>query len=187
MIRRTPPKVLILASDGFEEDELFVPREAMLAAGFQVIVAAPDTAPIRATVIDEPGRFITPNCIFADVTAGEFDALVMPGGLINPDRLRTDAKAIDLVRAFIAANKPVGAICHGPWLLIEADALRGKRATGWRSIHTDLRNAGATIAPENVVVDGTIVTAIGPADSLAFAKVMIELVGQSTESQPLPG
>jgi protease I len=180
------PKVLILASDGFEQDELFIPRDAMLAAGLVVVVAAPDAAPIRATVIDAPGRFITPDRTFADVTVEEHDALLLPGGLINPDRLRTDERAVALVRDFVAAGKPVGAICHGPWLLIEADALRGRRATGWRSIHTDLRNAGATIAPDNVVIDGAIVTAVGPADSLAFAQVMIKLVRQSTQSQPLP-
>ncbi len=185
MTRSTPPKVLILASDGFEEDELFVPREALLDAGCTVTLAAPAAAPIRATVLDAPGRWITPDLMIEQVSGTDFDALLLPGGLINPDRLRTNAKAVALVGEFVAAGKPVGAICHGPWLLIEADALRGRRATGWRSIHTDLRNAGATVTPDQVVVDGTIVTAVGPRDSLAFADALIELLRQSTQWQPL--
>ncbi|WP_200847531.1 DJ-1/PfpI family protein, partial [Raoultella sp. 18104] len=120
------------------------------------------------------GTFITPDLSIADARVELFDALLLPGGLINPDHLRTRPEAVDLVRSFAALGKPVRAICHGPWLLIEADLLQGKRATGWRSIHTDLRNAGAVVVPnEQVVTDGQIVTAVGPADSAAFAEALL--------------
>lgn len=166
-------RFLIMASDGFEEDELFVPLELLRSRGCDVAVAAPSLDPIRATVLDAPGRFVMPDLTIAEARAGEFDALLLPGGLINPDHLRTRTDAVALVRSFAAAGKPVGAICHGPWLLIEADLLRGRRATGWRSIRTDLRNAGAIVIDEPVVTDGQIVTAVGPADSAAFAEALL--------------
>jgi protease I len=102
------------------------------------------------------------NLAIRDARAEEWDALLLPGGLINPDHLRTDAQAVALVRAFVDAGKAVGAICHGPWLLVEADAVRGRRVTGWRSIRTDLRNAGGLVEEGPVVSDGQIVTAVGP-------------------------
>lgn len=169
-------KVLIMASDGFEEDELFVPRAFLLERGHVVAVAAPARDPIRATVLDTPGKFITPDLTIAEVQVEQWDALVLPGGLINPDHLRTREDAVALVGAFVAAGKPVGAICHGPWLLVEADALRGRRATCWRSIRTDLRNAGAEVVEAPVVTDGAIVTAVGPQDSEAFAAAVLSVL-----------
>lgn len=166
-------KILIMASDGFEQDELFVPLERLRGRGCAVAVAAPGLTPIQATVLDDPGRTIRPDLTIAEATPEEWDALLIPGGLINPDRLRTDDAAVGLVRAFAAAGKPVGAICHGPWLLVEADLLRGRRATGWRSIRTDLRNAGAEVVEGPVVTDGGIVTAVGPEDSAAFADALL--------------
>jgi protease I len=112
----------------------------------------------------------------ADVEVAEFDALVLPGGVINPDALRTDPQAVALVQAFVAAGKPVAAICHGPWLLVEADVLRGRRATGWRSIRTDLRNAGAELSDERVVRDGTLITAQAPEDVAAFTEALIAAI-----------
>lgn len=170
------PKVLIMASDGFEQDELFVPLERLRGKGCAVSLAAPTTAPIRATVLDDPGEWITPDLAIAEARADEWDALLLPGGLINPDHLRARPEAVALVRAFVAAGKPVGAICHGPWLLIEADALRGRRATCWRSIRTDLRNAGALVEEGPVVTDGPIVTAVGPADSADFADALLAAI-----------
>lgn len=167
------PKVLIMASSGFEQDELFVPLERLRAAGCEVAVAAPTREPIRATILDDPGEWITPDLAIGQVRVGEWDALLLPGGLINPDHLRTLPEAVALVRAFVDAGKAVGAICHGPWLLVEADALRGRRATCWPSIRTDLRNAGAEVTNERVVSDGAIVTAIGPEDSAAFADALL--------------
>lgn len=166
-------KVLIMASDGFEQDELFVPLERLRVAGCTVAVAAPGTEPIRATVLDAPGRWITPDLAIADADESEWDALLLPGGLINPDHLRTNPQAVALVAAFVAAGKAVGAICHGPWLLVEADALRGQRATCWRSIRTDLRNAGAILVDAPVVTDGMLVTAVGPEDAAAFADALL--------------
>lgn len=168
-----PTKVLIMASDGFEQDELFVPLERLRARGCTVAVTAPSAAPIRATVLDAPGDWITPDFPLAEASEQAFDALLLPGGLINPDHLRTSGQAVDLVRAFVRTGKAVGAICHGPWLLVEADALRGVRATCWPSIRTDLRNAGAILSDERVVTDGAVVTAIGPDDSLAFADALL--------------
>nr|WP_314444654.1 type 1 glutamine amidotransferase domain-containing protein [uncultured Sphingomonas sp.] len=168
-----PTKVLIMASSGFEQDELFVPLERLRAAGCEVKLAAPSLEPIRATVLDDPGEWITPDLTIADARAGEWDALLLPGGLINPDYLRTNREAVALVGSFLDAGKAVGAICHGPWLLIEADGVRGRRVTGWRSIRTDLRNAGGLVEEGPVVSDGALVTAVGPQDSAAFADALL--------------
>jgi protease I len=150
-----------------------MPLERLRAAGCEVALAGPSLEPIRATVLDDPGEWITPDLAIADARSEEWDALLLPGGLINPDHLRTDAVAVALVRAFLDAGKAVGAICHGPWLLIEADGVRGKRVTGWRSIHTDLRNAGGLVEEGQVVSDGALVTAFGPGDSAAFADALL--------------
>lgn len=166
-------KVLIMASSGFEQDELFVPLERLRAKGCEVRLAAPSLEPIRATVLDDPGEWITPDLTIAAAKTSEWDALLLPGGLINPDHLRTNGEAVALVRAFLDAGKAVGAICHGPWLLIEADGVRGKRVTGWRSIRTDLRNAGGLVEEGPVVSDGALVTAVGPRDSAAFADALL--------------
>jgi protease I len=156
---------LIMATSGFEESELFGPRAILLEQGARVVVTSPTLAPIQATVMDDAGRTIRPDMVVGDVVVAEHDALILPGGVINPDALRGDAKAVALIRAFVAAGKPVGAICHGPWLLVEADVVRGRRVTGWRSILTDLRNAG-----------GMIVTSRSPEDVAAFTAAMIDLV-----------
>ena len=169
-------KVLIMASDGFEEAELFVPLELLRGRGHEVRLAAPRTTPIQATVLDDPGRTIRPDLTIADARVEDWDALLLPGGLINPDYLRTQADAVASVRGFVSAGKPVGAICHGPWLLVEADALRGVRATCWPSIRTDLCNAGAELVDERCVTDRGIVTAVGPDDSADFAKAVLSLL-----------
>jgi protease I len=169
-------RILIMATDGFEESELFGPRAMLIDRGAEVRLASPRPRPIQATVHDDPGRTIRPDLTIADVEVAEFDALVLPGGVINPDALRTDPQAVALVQAFVAAGKPVAAICHGPWLLIEADVLRGRRATGWRSIRTDLRNAGAELSDERVVRDGTLITAQAPEDVAAFTEALIAAI-----------
>jgi protease I len=129
--------------------------------------------PIQATVLDDPGRTIRPDLTIADVNVEDYDALILPGGVINPDTLRASRLAVDLVRAFVDTKKPVAAICHGPWMLVEADVLRGVRATGWRSIRTDLRNAGADVCDDRVVTDGRVVTAQAPEDVEAFTEALI--------------
>jgi protease I len=169
-------RILIMATDGFEESELFGPRAMLIDRGAEVRLASPRPRPIQAPVHDDPGRTIRPDLTIADVEVAEFDALVLPGGVINPDALRTDPQAVALVQAFVAAGKPVAAICHGPWLLIEADVLRGRRATGWRSIRTDLRNAGAELSDERVVRDGTLITAQAPEDVAAFTEALIAAI-----------
>jgi protease I len=127
-------------------------------------------------VHDDPGRTIRPDLLVADARAEDFDALLLPGGVRNPDALRTEAAAIALIRAFAKGGKPVAAICHGPWLLVEADLLRGRRATSWPSIRTDLRNAGADVIDEAAVTDGNIVTSREPGDVLAFTDALIALI-----------
>jgi protease I len=168
--------VLILATSGFEESELFEPRRMLIDRGARVSLASPTRATIRATVLDAPGRTIDPDLTIAEAEETDYDALILPGGLINPDALRIDPAAIALVRRFVASGKPVGAICHGPWLLVEADALRGRTATGWPSIRTDLRNAGATVIDEPAVTDGNIVTSRKPADAVPFTEALIALI-----------
>jgi protease I len=168
--------VLIMATDGFEESELFGPRRILLERGARVSLASPSLSPIQATVHDDPGRTIRPDLLVADARAEDFDALLLPGGVRNPDALRTEAAAIALIRAFAKGGKPVAAICHGPWLLVEADLLRGRRATSWPSIRTDLRNAGADVIDEAAVTDGNIVTSREPGDVLAFTDALIALI-----------
>lgn len=171
-------KVLIVATDGFEESELFGPREILQQHGANVVLASPGTAPIQATVHDDPGRTIRPDMTLEEARADDFDALIIPGGVRNPDQLRTDPAAVRLIRDFVDQGKPVAAICHGPWLLVEADVLRGRTATSWPSIRTDLRNAGATVVDEAAVIDGNIVTSREPKDVEAFTQAVIGLIEQ---------
>ena len=169
-------RVLIVATDGFEESELFGPREILLERGADVKLASPDLKPIQATVHDDPGKTIRPDMTIEQAHADDFDALILPGGVRNPDQLRTNKAAIDLIRAFANSGKPVAAICHGLWLLVEADLLRGKSATSWPSIRTDLKNAGANVVEQAAVTDGNIVTSRKPGDVTAFTEAVIALV-----------
>jgi protease I len=168
--------ILIIATDRFEESELFGPKEMLEERGAQVALASLDRTPIQATVHDDPGRTIRPDLTVDEVAVGDYDAVILPGGLGNPDRLRREAKVITIIRAFAEAGKPVASICHGPWLLVEADLLRGRKATAYRSIWTDLRNAGATVVDEAAVTDGNIVTSRKPADVPDFVEAVIALV-----------
>jgi len=169
-------KILIMATDGFEESELFGPRDILLEEGAEVKLASPASNPIQATVHDDPGKAIRPDLTIAEADADDFDALILPGGVRNPDALRTEEKAIALIQDFAKAGKPVAAICHGPWLLVEADVVRGRTVTSWPSIRTDLRNAGATVVDEPSVVDGNIVTSRKPDDVEAFTEALINLL-----------
>ena len=169
-------RVLIMATNRFEESELFGPREILQAAGATVSIAALDMDPIMATVHDDPGKSIAPDLTIADADERDYDALLLPGGVGNPDRLRMDEDAIALIRAFDAAGKPIAAICHAPWLLAEADVLRGRRATSWPSIRTDIRNAGAQVVDEAAVTDGHIVTSRKPDDVPAFTAALIAAI-----------
>lgn len=171
--------ILIVATDGFEESELFGPLQILGDKGAEVQLASPDLKPIQATVHDDPGKTIRPDLTVEDARVEDYDALILPGGVRNPDQLRTNKAAIALIKAFADAGKPVAAICHGPWLLVEADLLRGKTATSWLSIRTDLRNAGANVVDEPAVTDGNIVTSRKPDDVPAFTEAVIRLIEQA--------
>ena len=179
MPRLSDAKVLIVATDGFEESELFGPLQILRDRGAEVKLASPDLKPIQATVHDDPGKTIRPDLIVDDARVEDYDALILPGGVRNPDQLRTNTAAIDLIRAFAEAGKPVAAICHGPWLLVEADLLRGRTATSWPSIRTDMKNAGATVVDQPAVTDGNIVTSRNPDDVPAFTEAVIALIEQA--------
>lgn len=176
MARLKGRRVLIMATDGFEESELFGPRDLLLSEGAEVILASPGRSPIQATVMDDPGKTIRPDLTIAEAQAGDYDALILPGGVRNPDSLRQEREAVDLIQAFCAARKPVAAICHGPWLLVEADVVRGRTVACWPSIATDLRNAGAAVVDEAAVVDGNIVTSRRPGDVPQFTEALIRLM-----------
>jgi protease I len=173
-------RVLIVATDGFEEWELFGPRQILQQRGAEVVLASLERDPIQATVHDDPGKTIRPDMTVDEANASDFDALILPGGVRNPDQLRLHRNVIELIRRFAADAKPIAAICHGPWLLVEADLLRGRRATSWPSIRTDLRNSGAEVVDEAAVVDGQIVTSRNPDDVEAFTNALIDLI----ESMP---
>jgi protease I len=176
MPRISEARILIVASDGFEEWELFGPKQILEERGAEVVLAAPKLEPIQATVHDDPGKTIRPDLTIDQANPDDFDALILPGGVRNPDHLRTNEDAIQLITDFADQGKPVAAICHGPWLLVEADLLRGKTATSWPSIRTDLRNAGANVVDEAVVTDGNIITSRNPDDVDAFTASVIDLV-----------
>jgi protease I len=174
-------RVLIVATDGFEEWELFGPKQILERRGAEVVLASLKTDPIQATVHDDPGRTIRPDRTVDEANADDFDALILPGGVRNPDTLRLHGNVIDLIRAFHQQGKPVAAICHGPWLLVEADLLRGRTATSWPSIRTDLRNAGANVVDEAAVTDGNIVTSRNPQDVEEFTNAILDLVENAAE------
>jgi len=169
-------RVLILATDGFEQSELFRPREALMDAGASVTLASITTNPIQGMQHDQKGETITPDMVLADVDVSDYDALVLPGGVANPDTLRMEPLAIEIIRDFFDADKTVAAICHAPWLLIEADVVDGLRATSWPSLRTDLENAGATVIDEAVVIDGNLITSRNPDDLPAFNAALIEAI-----------
>ena len=173
-------RVLIVATDGFEEWELFGPRQILQRRGAEVVLASLKRDPIQAAIHDDPGKTIRPDLTIDEANADDFDALILPGGVRNPDQLRIHGGVIALIRTFADQGKPVGAICHGPWLLVEADLVRGRTATSWPSIRTDLRNAGALVVDEPAVTDGNIVTSRNPDDVEAFTNAIIDLI----ENQP---
>ena len=177
----TEARVLIVATDGFEEWELFGPREILKKRGAEVVLASLNRDPIQATIHDDPGKTIRPDLTIDEASADDFDALILPGGVRNPDTLRLHGNAIELIRDFDRQGKPIGAICHGPWLLVEANLLRGRKAASWPSIRTDLRNAGANVVDEAAVTDGNIVTSRKPDDVEAFTDALIDLVENAPE------
>jgi len=178
-------RILIIATNGFEEWELFGPRQILQERGAEVVLASLKLEPIQATVHDQPGKTIRPDLTIDDVNVDDFDALILPGGVRNPDQLRLHGNVIAVIRLFAEQDKPIGAICHGPWLLVEADLLRGRTATSWPSIRTDLRNAGARVVDEGAVTDGKIVTSRKPDDVEAFTNALIDLIENEPEVETI--
>jgi protease I len=168
-------KILIIATDGFEDSELLEPMRRLKERGAEVTLASLEKREIRG----DNGATAMPDAEITDIDSKDFDALLLPGGTKNPDALRMVEQVVYTVRKFADAGKPVAAICHGPWLLIEADVIRGRTVTGWPSIRTDLRNAGASVVDKEVVVDGNIVTSRQPEDIPAFTEAFIRLVEQA--------
>ncbi|MCK0198097.1 type 1 glutamine amidotransferase [Ancylobacter sp. 6x-1] len=169
-------RILILATNGFEQSELTVPRDDLRKAGATVDVASPDGKAIRGWDQKDWGASVEVDRAIPDLDPAGYDALVLPGGVLNPDTLRTDAAALKVIRAFVESGKVVAAICHGPWLLVEVDAVRGRNVTSVASIRTDVVNAGGKWADKEVVTDKGIVTSRTPKDLPAFVAKIIEEV-----------
>jgi len=171
-------KVLILATNGFEQSELEVPRDKLAEAGATVHVVSPESGKIRGWDMKDWGHSVKVDKTLADVSADDYDAIVMPGGQINPDLLRVNADALALIRAFYDSGKVVAAVCHAPWLLIEAGIIKGRKATSYKSIKTDLINAGARWEDKEVVVDQGLITSRNPGDLVAFSAKIIEEINE---------
>jgi protease I len=168
-------KVAILATDGFEQSELFDPRRALDQAGASTEVVSLRGGEIKGWNHKEWGQAIAVDKTVDSVDAKNFDALLLPGGVMNPDTLRMDAKAVAFVKAFFAAKKPVAAICHGPWTIVEAGAAKGRTLTSWPSLKTDIQNAGGSWVDQETVVDDNLVTSRNPKDIPAFNREVAKL------------
>jgi protease I len=167
--------IAILATDGFEQSELLEPKKALEQAGAEVKIVSLKSGEIKGWKEKNWGDTVEVDLTLEEADANDFDALHLPGGVINPDMLRTKQEAVDFVKEFFAADKPISAICHAPWILINAGVVRGKTLTSWQSVKTDLENAGAKWVDEEVVVDGNLVTSRKPADLPAFNEKIIEV------------
>jgi protease I len=176
-------RIAILAADGVERVELEQPRQALDQAGASTTLLSIKTGQIAArnNDLEDAGTFPVDRRV-QDVTVEEFDALFLPGGTVNPDKLRTDSTAVAFVRDFVDSGKPVAAICHGPWTLVEADRVRGVRLTSWPSLRSDLRNAGGDVVDEPVVTDGAITTSRSPDDLPVFCERILQEFAK--EGQP---
>ena len=172
-------KVAILAADMFERVELEEPRKALEQAGAQTEVVSIHDGTIKGFDHFDPAKEITVDRTVEEVSVDDYDALLIPGGVGNPDQLRGDENAVNLVRGFAEARRPIAVICHGPWMLVESGVVRGRRVTSWPTLQTDIRNAGGTWVDEEVVVDNGVVTSRKPDDIPAFNEKMIELFAES--------
>ena len=174
----TGMKVAALVEHGFEQSELLEPRKALEAAGARVDVISPVEGAVKGWHHGTWGQEVKVDQPLADAHPEDYDALLLPGGVFNPDRLRINEHAVQFVKAFTISNRPVAAICHGPWTLIEAGAVKGRTVTSWPSLQSDLRNAGANWVDQEVVVDNGLVTSRKPDDIPAFNRKMIEEIAE---------
>jgi protease I len=171
-------RVAILATDGVEQVELTEPRKALDDAGAKTVLVSPRNGKIKAWQHDHWGDELQVDLPLSNARADDFDALLLPGGVMNPDHLRSEPQAVEFVREFFRSGKPIAAICHGPWMLVEAGAVRGRTITSWPSLQTDIKNAGGDWVDREVVTDEGIVTSRKPDDIPAFNRKMIEEFGE---------
>lgn len=167
-------KVAILVADGFEQSELVEPKRAFEAAGAQTHIISPKSDRVQGWNHFDKGDFFPVDVPLEQANPANYDALLLPGGVANPDQLRVDSKAVQFVKAFFDAGKPVAAICHGPWTLIEANAVKGRTVTSWPSLRSDLQNAGGKWVDQEVVVDNGLITSRNPHDIPAFNREAIK-------------
>ncbi|MBE9181047.1 type 1 glutamine amidotransferase [Oculatella sp. LEGE 06141] len=171
-------KIAILVADGFEQSELTEPKKALEEAGAQTHIVSPNSDTVKGWQMTDWGDEFPVDLQIDKANPQNYDALLLPGGVYNPDKLRRSQKNIEFIRAFVNANKPIAAICHGPWTLIDAEGVKGRKMTSFMSIQTDLKNAGANWVDEEVVVDGNLVTSRKPDDIPAFNRKMIEVFAE---------
>ena len=176
-------KVAILVTDGFEQVEMEKPRMALDDAGAKTSIVSPKKGSVKGWKFTEWGDEFPVDIELESAKPADFDALLLPGGVINPDKLRMLPKAVEFVKAFFDEGKPVAAICHGPWMIVEAGAAKGRRIASWPSIKTDIRNADAEWVDQEVVSENNLVTSRKPDDIPAFNKAMIELFGKDTKQK----
>ena len=180
-------KVAILVADGFEEAELTSPKNALEEAGALTEIVSPADKKVKAWDETDWGKKFKVDVPLSEANAEKYDALLLPGGVMNPDHLRLDPKALQFIREFFEAGKPVGAICHGPWTLVDAGVAKGRRMTSYPSLKADLKNAGADWVDEEVVVDHGLVTSRKPSDLPAFNQKLIEEFGEGTHPRQAIG
>ncbi|MFL5485958.1 MAG: type 1 glutamine amidotransferase domain-containing protein [Gemmatimonadaceae bacterium] len=178
-------KVAFLATDGVEQVELTAPWNALKQAGADEVLVSDKLGEIQSTNHDEKGERFHVDVEVSKVSARDFDALVLPGGVKNPDKLRTNDDAVRFVREFMELDKPVAAICHGPWLLVEADAVRGRTMTSWPSLETDIKNAGGAWVDKQVQLDQKLLTSRKPDDLPAFCAHLVELLASAIDERRL--
>lgn len=177
-------RIMILSTDGFEQSELEKPKAALDDAGYETVVVSIENGEIRGFSDKEWGDPVKVELTVDKANAADFDALVLPGGQINPDILRMNEKAVQLVRDFDSAGKPIAAICHAPWMLVEAGIVNGRTVTSWPSVRTDLANAGANVVDSEVAIDKNLITSRNPDDIPAFNKALIaQLQGQAEKNE----
>ena len=167
-------RVAALVDNGFEQSELLEPKKALEAAGARVDVVSPQQGQVKGWEHTDWGQEVTVDVALDSASPDNYDALLLPGGVMNPDKLRANARAVQFVRAFVNSGRPIAAICHGPWTLIEAGGVKGRKMTSWPSLQSDLKNAGANWVDQEVVTDNGLVTSRKPDDIPAFNRKMIE-------------